>query len=155
MALVILLCGPAGAGKTTHARQLAAGGAVRLSMDEAVWDDGWHQDEPPAERLQHLYADLKHDARTAIANGQDVVVDLSSADRGVRDEWRAFADDVSADLRLVVLTAPFEVLWQRVKKRNDQKQANAVRFTESRLRAYVDGFDWPTDDEHPTVVTTG
>ena len=114
-----------------------------------------HQDEPPAERLQHLYADLKHDARTAIANGQDVVVDLSSADRGVRDEWRAFADDVSADLRLVVLTAPFEVLWQRVKKRNDQKQANAVRFTESRLRAYVDGFDWPTDDEHPTVVTTG
>ena len=97
----------------------------------------------------------RHDARTAIANGQDVVVDLSSADRGVRDEWRAFADDVSADLRLVVLTAPFEVLWQRVKKRNDQKQANAVRFTESRLRAYVDGFDWPTDDEHPTVVTTG
>ena len=46
-------------------------------------------------------------------------------------------------------------LFERVKKRNDQKQANAVRFTESRLRAYVDGFDWPTDDEHPTVVTTG
>ena len=40
MPMVTLLCGPAGAGKTTYARKLERRGAVRLSMDEAVWRDG-------------------------------------------------------------------------------------------------------------------
>ena len=56
---------------------------------------------------------------------------------------------------LLVFTAPFEVLWQRVKRRNDQEEANAVRLTESRLRLYVDGFDWPAEDEGARVIATG
>jgi len=154
MPLVTLLCGPAGAGKTTHARRLALAGAVRLSMDEATWADGWRQDQPPRERLDALYAGLMDDLRTAAAAGQDVVVDLSLSERSVRDEWRALAADVGADVELLVFTAPFEVLWQRVKRRNDSEHANAVRLTESRLRAYVDGFNWPGADEHAQVITT-
>lgn len=154
MPLVTLLCGPAGAGKTTHARRLARAGAVRLSMDEATWADGWRQDQPPRERLDALYAGLMDDLRTATAAGQDVVVDLSLSERSVRDQWRALAAAVGADVELLVFTAPFEVLWQRVKRRNDSEQANAVRLTESRLRAYVDGFDWPGAEEPAQVITT-
>ena len=35
--VVYLLCGLTGSGKTTHAKQLEAAGAVRLSVDEEVF----------------------------------------------------------------------------------------------------------------------
>ncbi len=155
MPKVTLLCGPAGAGKTTYARKLEQRGAVRLSMDEAVWDDGWRQDEPPQERLDELYAGLRQTFDRALAGGSDVVVDLSLADRSVRDEWRRLAGAAGVSAELLVFTAPFEVLWQRVKRRNDEEHANAVRLTESRLRLYVDGFDWPAADEGAQVISTG
>lgn len=154
MPTVTLLCGPAGAGKTTYARKLERRGAVRLSMDEAVWDDGWRQDEPPQDRLDELYAGLHDELARAVADGSDVVVDLSLADRSVRDEWRRLCDEVGAECELLVLTAPFDVLWQRVKRRNDEEHANALRLTESRLRLYVDGFDWPSADEGARVIAT-
>ena len=84
-----------------------------------------------------------------------VVVDLSMGARDVRDHWRRMCVDAGVACELVVLTAPFEVLWERVKRRNDQERANAVRLTESRLRLYVDGFDWPAADEFARVITTG
>jgi predicted kinase len=155
MPMVTLLCGPAGAGKTTYARKLERRGAVRLSMDEAVWADGWHQDEPPQERLDELYAGLRDAFDRALADGSDVVVDLSLAERSVRDDWRRLAGAAGVACELLVFTAPFEVLWQRVKRRNDQEEANAVRLTESRLRLYVDGFDWPAEDEGARVIATG
>ncbi len=152
MPMVTLLCGPAGAGKTTYARKLERRGAVRLSMDEAVWDDGWRQDEPPRDRLDALYAGLRTALVEAVDSGSDVVVDLSLAERSVREEWRNLCASIGVDYELLVFTAPFEVLWQRVKRRNDEEHANAVRLTESRLRLYVDGFDWPADDENPRVI---
>ena len=155
MPLVTLLCGPAGAGKTTYALELERGGAVRLSMDEAVWADGWRQQEPPPERLDELNAGLQGEFARAVADGSDVVVDLSMGARDVRDHWRRMCVDAGVACELVVLTAPFEVLWERVKRRNDQERANAVRLTESRLRLYVDGFDWPAADEFARVITTG
>lgn len=155
MPKVTLLCGPAGAGKTTYASKLERRGAVRLSMDEAVWADGWQQDEPPQQRLDELYAGLKRDFEDALAAGKDVVVDLSLSDRPVRDEWRRLCGAAGVASELLVFTAPFEVLWERVKRRNDLHEANAVRLTESRLRLYVDGFDWPADDENARVISTG
>ena len=155
MPKVTLLCGPAGAGKTTYARTLERRGAVRLSMDEAVWDDGWRQDEPPRQRLDELYAGLRDALVRAVAEGSDVVVDLSLAERSVRDEWRRLCVAAGVTCELLVFTAPFEVLWQRVKRRNDEEHANAVRLTESRLRLYVDGFDWPAADEDARVISTG
>ena len=155
MPMVTLLCGPAGAGKTTYARTLERGGAVRLSMDEAVWADGWRSDEPPQERLDQLYTGLQEQLLRAVAAGSDVVVDLSLAVRPVRDEWRRLSAQAGADCELLVVTAPFEVLWERVERRNDEAHANAVRLTEPELRRYVDGFDWPAPDEDARVIVTG
>ncbi|MFT4296401.1 MAG: ATP-binding protein [Micropruina sp.] len=155
MPMVTLLCGPAGAGKTTYARELERRGAVRLSMDEAVWADGWRHEQPPQQRLDELYAALKDELARALAAGADVVVDLSLASRAVRDEWRRLSADAGAGCELLVVTAPFEVLWQRVRRRNEEGHANAVRLTEAELRRYVDGFDWPGPDEDARVVDTG
>ena len=153
MPLVTLLCGPAAAGKTTHARRLAAGGAVRLSMDEAVWQDGWRDQDVPQARLDELHRGLQHGLADQVAAGRDVVVDLSLASRSVRDEWRTLATEAGATVELIVLTAPLDVLWRRVHAR-DQSHANAVTLTYEQLRAYVDGFDWPASDEQATVIST-
>jgi predicted kinase len=151
MPLVTLLCGPAGAGKTTYALELVAKGAHRLSMDEAVWADGWGEQQPPVERLVELHDQLKDDLRRAVGEGRDVVVDLSLAARDVRDEWREVAARAGAKTSLVVLTAPFEVLWHRVQRREGD-HANSVRLNREQLRDYVDGFDWPGAEEpHRTI----
>lgn len=152
MPRLTLLCGPAGAGKTTHARALEGQGFVRLSMDEAVWADGWRVQQPPQQRLQELYDGLKQTAVDLIADGDDVVVDLSSATRSVRDEWRALADSAGATFHLRVLSAPYEVLWRRLHRRNELVGPNAVRLTEPQLRAYLDSFEWPSEDEGAQVV---
>lgn len=153
MPLVTLLCGPAGAGKTTYALELVAKGAHRLSMDEAVWADGWGEQQPPVERLVELHDQLKDDLRRAVGEGRDVVVDLSLAARDVRDEWRVLAAHVGAMTSLVVVTAPFEVLWQRVQRREGDN-ANSVRLKREQLRDYVVGFDWPGVDEPHRVIST-
>lgn len=153
MPLVTLLCGPAGAGKTTYALELVAKGAHRLSMDEAVWADGWGEQQPPEARLVELHDALKDDLRRALGEGRDVVVDLSLAAREVRDQWREVATELGATASLVVVTAPFEVLWQRVQQRAGD-HANSVRLTREQLRNCVDGFDWPGEDEPHRVVTT-
>ncbi|MFT4215751.1 MAG: ATP-binding protein [Micropruina sp.] len=154
MPMVTLLCGPAGAGKTTYARELERRGAVRLSMDEAVWADGWRHRQPPQQRLDELYAALQSELARALADGADVVVDLSLASRAVRDEWRRLSADAGADCELLVVTAPFDVLWRRVQQRNDEGHANAVRLTEAELRRYLGGFDWPGPDEDARVIDT-
>ena len=154
MPLVTLLCGPAGTGKTTYALEMVAAGAVRLSMDEAVWADGWGEQQPPAARLVELHDALQDDLRRAVGEGRDVVVDLSLAGREVRDEWRVVSAQVGASAELVVVTAPFDVLWQRVQGRPGD-HANSVRLTREQLRDYVDGFDWPGVEEPHRVITTG
>ena len=155
MPRVTLLCGPAGAGKTTYARQLVSDGAVRLSMDEAVWQDGWRAAEPPPQRLDELHRRLQQRLCAAVDEGVDVVVDLSLSQRTIRDEWRTLAVAAGADVELVLLTAPVEVLWQRVTCRAGQAHADAVVLSRDQLRAYVDGFDWPAADESARVIHTG
>lgn len=155
MPLVTLLCGPAGSGKTTFARGLEAAGALRLSMDEAVWHDGWRGNDPPPQRLDELHRALQDRLRDTVAVGGDVVVDLSLSQRAIRDEWRTLAHDAGARTELVVLTAPLTVLWRRVERRSQRADANAFQFTFEQLQAYLDGFDWPDADERARVIRTG
>jgi predicted kinase len=153
--LVTLLCGPAGAGKTTHASRLERGGAVRLSMDRAQWEDGWRGEQAPAARLAELHAGLQVRLQEVVAAGRDVVVDLSLATRAIRDEWRSLARAAGARTELVVMTAPFPVLLERVRARSGRDHADAVVVPDSQLRRYVEGFEWPTPDESPRVIVTG
>jgi len=45
---VIFMCGPAGAGKTTYARELERAGMIRLSFDAEMWQRGISAAHPPA-----------------------------------------------------------------------------------------------------------
>jgi len=79
---VVLLCGVAGSGKTTYAKQLEAQGYVRLSIDEEVWArfGRYGIDYDPAKYPQ-LSATAEEALRasllTLVEQGRDVVVDFS------------------------------------------------------------------------------
>lgn len=153
---VTLMCGPAGAGKTTLARELERAGAVRLSYDEEYWARGYRGTHPvPAALAQQVKVDLDRRLAELLAAGStDVVLDYSFSTRAMRDEYRALAAELGATVRLIYLTAPVEVLVQRVAVRSGAHPDDAQLEPET-VRAYAAGFEVPTPDEQPEVVQTG
>lgn len=152
MAQVTLLCGPAGAGKTTLARGLEAAGAVVLSFDREARARGVRDGGPSLALVEAIDADLHARLRDAVAAGERVVVDASMAARWVRDAWRARCDDLGASHELVVVSAPLAVLRERVRARTPGP--DAVVLDDAALAAYVEGFAWPGADEPHTLRTT-
>lgn len=113
---LILLCGVAGAGKTTLAKQLEAEGAVRMCPDEwlvALGFDIYDRDGRTAvERLQWVLS------RNLALRGLTVVDESGVWQRRERDLRRTWARDHGVAVELRFLDAPVEVLTERVAARN-------------------------------------
>jgi hypothetical protein len=92
-ARVVRMCGIAGAGKTTYAKELEAQGYVRLSIDEEVWERfgryGVDYDPPMYEKHSaEAEAALQQRLIDLIRAGRDVVVDYSFWERSTRDRYK-------------------------------------------------------------------
>lgn len=149
---LILLCGLAGAGKTTLAKQLEAAGAVRMCPDEWLLALGFDIYDPGARgAVECLQWEL---AQVLVLRGLTVVDECGvwqRAERDVRRDW-ARQNGISVELRL--LDAPVEVLTARVAERNRTLPEDAridpalVAFWEGRIeRPDADElalFDAPT-----------
>ena len=87
---VIFMCGPAGSGKSTVARQLEQQGMTRLSFDQEAWSRGITTMPLP----EDVYRDIEHALRGRLTElvqaGSDVVLDFSFWSRRMRDEYREF-----------------------------------------------------------------
>lgn len=151
---VILMCGPAGAGKTTQAKLLESNGATRLSYDEEYWARGFRGHHPAPKALAaEVQRDLDQQLAELVPHG-DVVLDYSFSTRAMRDDYRARAAALGAPTRLVFVTAPLAVLRQRVAARRGD-HPNDAQLTPEVLEGYVAGFEEPTPDEQPEVIRTG
>lgn len=153
MAEVTLLCGPAGAGKTTLARELEAAGALVLSYDREAWARGV-RDGKPSEALMHAIDDDFHrQIADAVATDRHVVLDASLSTRAVRDRWRMRCGAMGVPVELVVVRAPLEMLARRVADRDAGPESVVVE--PEQLRAFVEGFEWPGEHEAHRLVETG
>ena len=76
MGRVIFMCGPAGSGKSTVARQLEQQGMTRLSFDQEAWARGITTMPLPDDARR----DIEHELRARLADlvraGSDVVMDF-------------------------------------------------------------------------------
>jgi predicted kinase len=151
---VVLVCGPAGAGKTTHARALERDGWVRLSFDDEAWSRGYRDHPLDPGAAAEVHAHLQAETLRLLAAGRRVVVDTSFWSRAARDAYRAALAPAGAAPVVHLLDTPREVVLARLASRRHTGGDDVVVPPDLAL-AYLDGFEVPTPEEGPVVVVAG
>jgi predicted kinase len=142
---LILLCGLAGAGKTTLAKQLEAEGAVRMCPDEwlvALGFDIYDKDARVA--VEGLQWEL---SQALVLRGLTVVDECGVWQRWERDLRRIWARDHGVPVELQFLDAPVEVLTARVAERNRTLPEGAPRIDPALVAFWDDRIERPDADE--------
>lgn len=150
---MVLMCGLAGAGKSTYARGLEDDGFIRLSIDNEAWRDGYTKHPLPVEVTVPIVSRQREELIASLNFGQDVVVDYSFHARSTRDEYRAIARACGASAEVVCFDVPRAELLRRLAVRSAAGAgADSVDVPAELLDAYIDGFEWPQSDEVDVIV---
>jgi len=155
---VVLTCGVAGSGKTTYAQRLEAHGYVRLSIDEEIWHrSGRYGIDYTPDQYAYLSQEAEDVLRQRpvelIAEGRDVVVDLSFWRRASRDEYKQLVETAGGRCRLVYLQVPSDVLRQRLSLRAHRFDANAAfPVTDEVLNTYLANLEAPSGEGEEVVT---
>lgn len=151
MPRVVFMCGPAGSGKSTIARELENGGMVRLSFDEEAWRRGIRAQPLSVGDRSEIEAHLRRRLVDLVLAKTDVVLDFSFWSRRMRDDYRALLVPLGVEPETVYLATPRDVVLARVRAR-DGRAANEVVLSEEIAARYFDEFEAPTPDEGPLTV---
>lgn len=155
---VVMMCGVAGAGKTTYALNLETQGYVRLSVDEEIWRRfGRHGvDYEPEQYEQHSEVARKavrERLLSLLADGRDVVVDSSFWQRSQRDEYKRLIEQAGGRWRLLYLRADPKLLRHRLDARAERCDASAAfPITVERLDHYLRVFEPPSGEGEQVIV---
>lgn len=139
---LIVVCGLPGSGKTTHAKMLEARlRAIRFSPDE--WLDALsinrHREETRA-NIEALQWDF---ARRLLALGITVIVEWGTWARSERDTLRHGARSLGAAVELHYLSAPIDILFERLQRRGSEKPP----VEQDALLRWSEMFQTPTSEE--------
>ena len=152
-ARLIIICGLPGAGKSTHARSLEGSlSAIRFNPDE--WMDAlginlW--DEAARARVEALQWTF---AQRLLELGQTVLIEWGTWGRSERDALRERAVALGAHVELHYVTAPLDVLFDRVTVR----ELEDPPMTREQLEQYSKILQPPTEEEgtlYETFLTIG
>ncbi|RZA05352.1 MAG: ATP-binding protein [Proteobacteria bacterium] len=155
MATAYLICGSTGAGKTTHAQNLAHSENARIfSIDEWMQNLFW-KDAPlnpdfnwAIERVQRCEKQIWLVAESLLRGGTNVILDLGFSKRTQRDEYRRLVSAAGATPRLIYLDIPAAIRIERVRERNDQKSGTyQFHVSDETFRWMEAYFEAPGEDE--------
>jgi predicted kinase len=147
-ARLIVVCGLPGSGKTTHAKQLQARlRAIRLCPDEwmdalllDIWDD---RQREKIESLQWQFG------QQLLILGFTVIIEWGTWGRSERDALRLRARELGASVELHYLSAPVEVLLDRVQRRGMENPP----IKREQLLQWATAFQAPTAEEQSLFDT--
>jgi len=139
---LIIICGLPGSGKTTLARRLQNRmPAVRFAPDEwmsalglSIWD------EPMRARIEALQLKL---GQELLSMGVNVIIEWGTWGRSERDELREEARALGSAVELHYLSAPPEVLFDRIQRRGLENPP----IEREALNRWCEQFEAPTPEE--------
>ncbi|WP_439592425.1 AAA family ATPase [Microbacterium sp.] len=145
-----LFCGPPGAGKTTVATRLEAEGhGIRLATDDWQARLGIpHADADFHDRLQRV---LYRHALALLGSGIDVILEDGLWMPAERSQKFADARASGARISWHVFEVNEELLWDRLKRRNVDSNANAYPISRTELARALSLFVPPTSREMASV----
>lgn len=145
------MCGPAGSGKSTVARQYERQGMVRLSFDQEAWSRGITAMPLP----QDVHRDIEQVLRARLADlvraGSDVVLDFSFWSRDMRDSYREFLKPFGVVPETVYLATDRATVLRRIGARATQ-DGDDFKITPELAAFYFDHFEPPTAAEGPLTI---
>jgi len=138
----MIVCGLPGAGKTTLATELERRhNAVRLSTDEWMHTLGIDlRDEQARAKIEAVQWTV---ARQLLARGIPVIVEWGTWSRSERDMLRTGAREIGAAVELHYVSAPVDVLFDRVRRRAMENPP----ITRDQLVNWFAAFEPPNADE--------
>jgi predicted kinase len=139
---LVIVCGLPGSGKTTHAKFLEAKlHAVRFSPDEWIEALGFDvYDEGKRERIEALQWKI---GQELLALGVSIVIEWGTWARSERDMLRLGGRALGAAVELHYLTAPVDVLFERIRYRN----AENPPIERDSVSRWASVFEEPTAEE--------
>jgi predicted kinase len=157
---VHLLCGPSGAGKTTHAHKIARETqAIHLAIDDCLkplsipdsFDMAYIQ--MVMEKAEQCAGQLLEKARQHLAQGKEVVLDIATFRRIERDFVRNWAKSLNSHVILYYVSANQATRRNRVLKRNSAKgKAHSFDVPEWWFNCAERLFEPPSQDEAPILI---
>lgn len=141
-ARLFIVCGLPGAGKTTRAKQLESRfSAIRFCPDEWMAELSLDiYDEARREKIESLQWRL---AQHLLARGVSSIIEWGTWARTERDRLRLGARAIGAAVELHYLTAPLEVLFERIHARD--MESPPISLTD--LRQWAAKFQEPSPEE--------
>jgi predicted kinase len=141
-ARLIIVCGLPGSGKTTLAKWLEGNlGAVRLAPDE--WMDALSIDLYDEESRAKVEALQWTFGQELLKRGLVVIVEWGTWGRSERDALRLGARALGAAVELHYVSAPPEVLFERIQRRGRENPP----ITPKALSQWFEVFQTPTSEE--------
>jgi predicted kinase len=160
MAIIHMICGPVGAGKTTYAISLADElGAIRFSLDDWI-SELFFPDKPDpltyewaVERVKRCEARILAVSWSVLERGTDVIWDMGFMERDQRDRIIGAAMDSPHAVRLHILDAPADVRRARVRRRNLEKPDGYVMDVSDEMFDFMERRSVPvSSEEAPDVI---
>ena len=139
---LIIVCGLPGAGKTTLAKELERNlQAVRFCPDEWMAEfamDVW--DEPRRTKIEALQWKL---GQRLLELGQTIIIEWGTWGRSERDALRMGAKALGAAVELHYVSAPVEVLFERIQRRGMEDPP----IRREQVQQWANALDVPTSEE--------